>query len=391
MSSSIKFNTDSCSLSNISRNSNLSLPPHHHPLLRLNAICPYYTMFPLQFPFEALADANDNEWVLDPFCGRGTTNFAARIRGLPSNGFDANPVAAYIAMSKFVTVRPTEIIRLTRKLIKKNSKPQDIPEGKFWDLCYHPKTLKTICILRQALLDHCSSNEEIALRALLLGVLHGPTMKGQPSYLSNQMPRTYATKPNAAINFWLKRDLEPKQVDVVALIKRRAEFCFLETPPPVKGGAYLKDSRTTLDLNTGIQYKWVVTSPPYFGMRTYIPDQWLRNWFVGGIDRVDYDQQNLITHHLNKFTSDLSDVWKNVADVCTDRAHLIVRFGALPSLFQDPAELLIKSLEMAGSNWNVIDIQPAGNATMGQRQSEQFQKNLGSAHTEIDLHSQLIR
>ena len=27
---------------------------------------------------------------------------------------------------------------------------------------------------------------------------------------------------------------------------------------------------------------WVVTSPPYYGLRTYGPDQWLRQWFLGG-------------------------------------------------------------------------------------------------------------
>ena len=46
----------------------------------LNAVCPYYTMYPLDFPLGVLKKrSSSEEWVLDPFCGRGTTNFAARL------------------------------------------------------------------------------------------------------------------------------------------------------------------------------------------------------------------------------------------------------------------------------------------------------------------------
>ena len=51
-------------------------------ILSLNTVCPYYTMFPLGFPLGQLNTAQKDDWVLDPFCGRGTTIFAARLRGL---------------------------------------------------------------------------------------------------------------------------------------------------------------------------------------------------------------------------------------------------------------------------------------------------------------------
>jgi 2-polyprenyl-3-methyl-5-hydroxy-6-metoxy-1,4-benzoquinol methylase len=70
------------------------------PRLRLNVICPYYTMFPISFPMAALADAKAGERVLDPFCGRGTTAYAARLLGLPTVGIDADRVAVTIAKAK---------------------------------------------------------------------------------------------------------------------------------------------------------------------------------------------------------------------------------------------------------------------------------------------------
>jgi hypothetical protein len=63
-------------------------------VVTLNALCPYYTMYPLDFPLRVLANRiRPQEWVLDPFCGRGTTNFAARLVGLSSVGIDSSPIA----------------------------------------------------------------------------------------------------------------------------------------------------------------------------------------------------------------------------------------------------------------------------------------------------------
>ena len=58
----------------------------------------------------------------------------------------------------------------------------------------------------------------------------------------------------------------------------------------------------------------MITSPPYYGMRTYIPDQWLRNWFVGGSDTVDYCHKGQIVHSSpEEFVADLQAVWNGVA------------------------------------------------------------------------------
>jgi hypothetical protein len=42
----------------------------------------------------------------------------------------------------------------------------------------------------------------------------------------------------------------------------------------------------------------IVTSPPYYGMRTYLPDQWIRNWFLGGPPEVDYSIKGQLPHTL---------------------------------------------------------------------------------------------
>jgi DNA modification methylase len=69
-----------------------------------NAICPYYTMFPLEYPMRILEKHRRmSPVILDPFCGRGTTLYAARRLGLRAYGLDTSPIGAAVAQSKLAS------------------------------------------------------------------------------------------------------------------------------------------------------------------------------------------------------------------------------------------------------------------------------------------------
>ncbi len=367
------------------------LPIKTSPLLRLNGISPYFTMFPLDFPLKQLLKARAGEWVLDPFCGRGTTNYAARLLGLPSVGVDSNMVAVATAAAKMVDVKAIDIIELCASILSRSKEPIDVPKGRFWDLCYHRDTLRQICILREELLRDCSSDERIALRALLMGILHGQLRKTLPTYLSNQMPRTYATKPNSAIKYWEARGMTPKYVDVWDAVARRACFVFAQMLPASGGMIIHGDSRHLHLDQLSHRFSWVITSPPYPGMNTYLPDQWLRNWFLGGSDMVEYKDKGQIAHISElAFIEELSQVWRRVALSCEPKAHMVIRFGRLPRYKGDPSLILRRSIKMADSGWRVTAVRSAGQSARGKRQAEQFGHGiLGDAADEIDLYAML--
>ena len=97
-------------------------------LTALNGVCPYYTMYPLDFPLRVLKRAGKvGEWVLDPFCGRGTTNFAARLLGMPSVGIDSSPVAAALAKAKLVHANPRSVVSEARAMLDAVRHPSEMP------------------------------------------------------------------------------------------------------------------------------------------------------------------------------------------------------------------------------------------------------------------------
>ena len=349
---------------------------HHAGLggsVPLNSICPYFTMFPLHFPLRVLSRANDTAPVLDPFCGRGTTNLAARVHGLPTVGVDTHPVAAAVTAAKLTATTPQSITSCLEEILD-TEPPCPTPEGTFWQLAFEKATLQDLARVRNALLDDQTSPERIALRAILLGALHGPLTKSTPSYLSNQCPRTYAPKPRYAVKYWTRNGLRPPRADIRHIVATRSRRHY-EQPLPAAASsqALLGDSRSpaTFTRLEDQQFAWVITSPPYYGMRTYRPDQWLRLWLLGGPADVDYSTGPQITHNTpQRFIHELHQVWNNCAAVSRPGARLIVRFGGLPNCRLDPAELLRESL--SETVWRTQTRCDAGPAPAGHRQADHF-------------------
>lgn len=357
----------------------------------LNAVCPYYTMYPLSFPMRVLKRyGKAGEWVLDPFCGRGTTNFAARLLGMPSIGVDSSPVAAALAMAKLMYASPGRVVASARAILNSGSAPSRVPAGAFWELAYHQKTLLELCRLREALIADCSSPTRILLRAIILGALHGPRPKGMPSYYSNQSPRTFAPKPNYAVKFWKERNMRPDAVPVLDIIKARAERYLSEPPPAVEGIVQLADSRDVNTFSRMPEARWVVTSPPYYGMRTYLPDQWLRLWFLGGPDYVEYRQPEAQLEHTGAahFSAEMARVWTNVAKRAASGASLVIRFGGIHDRDAEPMDVLRHSL--AGTGWVMKTAHRIPDADSGRRQVRQFQPTPKKSIAEYDAYCRLV-
>jgi SAM-dependent methyltransferase len=350
----------------------------------LNRVCAYFTMFPLHFPYRVLGRAEAGQRVLDPFCGRGTTLYAARLSGLYSLGVDSSPVAVAIAAAKVVATTPRAVQQVLEEIL--DGADVEVPEGEFWRWAYAPRTLHDLCRLRLALLGDCSTPARVALRAIVMGALHGPQWK-TPSHLSNQAPRTFAPKPAYSVRYWKARGMRPRERDVRQLLGTRIERFLAHECAPARGRVLVGDSRTTSMAAYG-PFDWIITSPPYYGMKTYVPDQWLRNWFVGGPAQTDYTASGQLVHRSpTAFAADLRRVWLQTAAVARPDARLVVRFGGINDRKANPLEVIRASLE--DTPWSIATIKSAGTASAGRRQAATFAAQQAVAKTEYDVWARL--
>jgi hypothetical protein len=356
----------------------------------LNHICPYYTMFPLAFPQRVLRHARKHQRVVDPFCGRGTTLFAARERRLISYGMDTSPVAVAISRSKLTTATAASVLDAYDTLMKQPP-AAPLPQGPFWDYAYHRDTLATLCALRAALLATAADPQEPAaitlLRGLALGALHGPLNTGDcpSSYFSNQMMRTFALKPDYAVRYWSARHMRPPFSDVRAVIARRAKRLLKAVPPMVAPAQVAHgDARSAASYATlPGAIDWVVTSPPYLGMATYEVDQWLRLWLIGGPAHPVYSNANQLCHHnAATLARDLATVWDRIAEHASPTIRMVIRFGAIGSRQADYVALIQESLTRSQAPWRLTRTRSAGDAARGRRQSVSMGKRGRSATIE---------
>lgn len=362
-------------------------PKHARPLAyeprhALNAVCPYFTMFPLEYPLRVLDPVRLRTFkrpvVCDPYCGRGTSVYAARLRGLPVYGMDVAPVAVAIAQAKLVSCSVDEVMQLYEELYEPHP-TVPVPTGAFWRAAFHSRTLAQLCHFRQALSRRTSDAAKL-LRAILLGALHGPLSKDpeRASYFSNQMPRTFAAKPDYAVRFWKDRGLRPREVNMGGVVRTRATRLLAHPLPTARTpptAVRCIDSRTprAYEAIASDKITHVVTSPPYYGLRTYAQDQWLRHWFVGGPEVIDYGSDPGLDHSSPKsFAQSLATVWDQLGDHASERIQLYVRFGGIRSRHACPEAILRESLTNSRHAWRVRHRTPAATADRGKRQALQM-------------------
>ncbi|HQN00422.1 MAG TPA: DNA modification methylase, partial [Candidatus Hydrogenedentes bacterium] len=320
----------------------------------LDAICPYFTRFPLSFPMTYLRDAVPGEYLFDPFCGCGTSLLAARLKGLSCAGIETNPVAVAIARAKAAPATPEAVMVRAAELLATADTRERLPEGPFWQHCFSPEVLHAVCRFRTHFSKRITTGTDRVLCALLLGVLHGPN-DSIPG-LSNKMPASYAPSQEALLAYWTTNRLSPPEINVLEVLEKRANY-LLSTPlNKVNSRVIHGDSRKQAPYRSLSGVDRVITSPPYFGLNSFLHDQWLRNWFLGNSKGTEclLDQTDTET-----YARDLARVWRQCASVCRPGATLVIRFGGVPGVQGVvPRTLLEDSLALADSGWKTLRCKP---------------------------------
>jgi len=304
---------------------------------RLFSLCPYFAMFPESFVAKHIsAFTKKDDYVFDPFCGRGTTVLQSLLMDRNGVGIDTNLVAYCVSSAKArvptldaVLARIDSLQRayaeVDRRLLSRER--ERLPE--FFQHAYRPATLTCLLFLRSSLRWRKNDVDRF-VAALVLGSLHGETDKSS-SYLSNQMPRTISTKPRYSVRYWRKHRLLPPRREVFDLLRSRAHFRLSTGVPGREGTVSLGDARDSADVFSWLhgRVKAVVTSPPYLNVTRYEEDQWLRLWFLGHEPQPTYSEMSRDDRHgsQDNYWEFLSESWEGMAPLLDKGAVLVCRLA----------------------------------------------------------------
>lgn len=335
-----------------------------------HALCPYFAMFPPSFAHDAIEKfSRPGDLVLDPFSGRGTTIFEARLMGRKAIGNDINPVAYYITKAKSYPINLDKclstIISFRKKYNHSDKKILQKIAGElpiFFHFAFAPSTLLQILWLKETL-KHVSDPVKIFIKTLCLSYLHGETGKVKQVYFSNNLPHTYCPKPNYSVNFWKQRNMTAPVVDVFDILLDRTIFRLQNSnqlKASFEGGSILGDVRK-LDRNikriTDSKVDLVVTSPPYIKITSYESDQWLRLWFLGF---KPYPETGVITKDdvitsQEKYIKFLAESWKSVGKTMKKSGVMVCRIGQSSQDNYPIEDFMRNSLLQSGHKFKIIN------------------------------------
>jgi hypothetical protein len=240
----------------------------------------YRACFKPQLPrffIERLTQPGD--LVYDPFMGRGTTLLEAVLLGRQAAGCDINPLSAILLGPR---LEAPSIEQVQRRLGEIKS-DYDGPLPEDFLVFYHPKTLRQICALREAL-RHSRSSVDRWILMVATNRLTGHS-KGFFS--------VYTLPPNQAVSIQSQRRINeqrkqaPDARDVAALIRRKSRSLLSKVSAGDRNMLSTLGPKSILmtgscDETPAIpdeSVTLVVTSPPFLDVVDYEADNWLRCWF----------------------------------------------------------------------------------------------------------------
>jgi site-specific DNA-methyltransferase (adenine-specific) len=284
-------------------------------------------MFPPQLPnvfIRWLTEPGDS--VYDPFSGRGTVPLEAVLTGRRAYASDANPLAEALSAAKVrIPARSRVRARITQLENEFAAGPVDeVPEH--IRMLYSAPTLRQLVYLKEELVR--ARPVDAFLIATLLGLLHGNHSKsGATRGLSISMPNTFAMAPGYVRNYIDAHGLDPPEVDVFAMLRRRLDQLSLPDKSIEGGEAWSQDATASPpDWLRQQKAKLIFTSPPYLQVIKYGKYNWVRLWFLGEEPKA-VDERLTDTGSLSRYRTFMRDTLTNLASVAREDGYVCLVVG----------------------------------------------------------------
>lgn len=286
-------------------------------------------MFPVDFALETIERYSEaGDLVVDPFCGRGTTLYAASALGRFAFGAEINSVGWTYASTKLSPADLDAVVKRLKAAYRK-SRDADLPDlPKFFTKAYAPNIRRFLSTAR-SMLDWRNSVIDRTAMSMLVLYAHG----NRENALSNQMRQTKAMSPEYAIRWWDEYGFKPPVLDPIDFLESRLEWRYKYGKPAfLESQAVLGDSAKVFANGALGGRKWslLLTSPPYMKMANYHYDQWIRLWLLGGAPHpvVNGGEHQSWFANADKYRTLLATVFGHLAKSAAKGAIVYVRTDA---------------------------------------------------------------
>jgi len=244
----------------------------------LHKLAPYLGGYPPALAHYFVSRYSDpGATVYDPFSGGGTTVLEALLMGREGIGNDAFPYAYVLSSAKSCPMTPTAFSTyLKAKLREAESQPGDLAllDNEDMLVFFHEKTLDELLRLRTVVKDD-PSPEALFLKAVICGVLHGPSKM----FLSLSMKDTTSSTTNYVRNYVATHGLIRPERGVYASAMNKMARSTDGGLPDHHGTIHYGDARATPIRDESVDV--IVTSPPYMSVLDYPWNNWIRLWWLG--------------------------------------------------------------------------------------------------------------
>jgi len=254
----------------------------------------------------------ENDFVYDPFSGRGTTIVEAALLNRNISANDINPLSTILSKPRLFIPSHEEVIKRLNKLKFKNGSKADIELSMF----YHPDTESQIVSLRNYLIRKKKNKEEDFVDSWIRMVATNRLTGHSKNFFSvYTLPPNQAVTPERQKRINKQRKQKPIYKDVKYIILKKTRGLTSGINQNLidqlkRIGSKTKFSNEDARFTSGIKSSSVhltVTSPPFLDIVNYAEDNWLRCWF-NNVDTNEVARNITITKKLEDWEKVMSDV-----------------------------------------------------------------------------------
>ena len=273
----------------------------------------------------------ENDFVYDPFLGRGTTIIEAGLLNRQVIGNDVNPLSKILSESRFLIPKMIDLVNYLEKIPFQKDMKADIDLSMF----YYPDTESEIVSLRNYILEKEKNNKLTNLDKWIRMVATNRLTGHSKGFFSvYTMPPNQAVSQKRQIKINEKRNQKPEYRNVKKLIIRKTislikDISILQrkTLKQIHNTAIFlnNDARETKTIPDNF-VQLTVTSPPFLNIVQYATDNWLRGWF-NGINIQEIEKKITMSKTIEQWTDVMQKVFNELYRITKKKGHVAFEVG----------------------------------------------------------------